>query len=600
MRLLSILLLALPLGGQDPASRTPPSELLLRAVPQDAFLLVSASELDGLRASAAENAWSKLLGDPELAPVRAWLDARLREGLKKARDEAGVDPLAFAGAMHEAVGLFFAQDEAGRMCSGFLARPGEEHAAFDGMVDTLLEHVAGKFAESSESYRDVALRVFEKLPGAAEEEEAEHDLSHQVFLESDGLTALVGGESRETALALAHGVIDRTRAEGGAEGLLASEVYREARGSAPRPGRVELFVDLQRAIAMGMKEAPPEEEDQKILDALGVPGLRWLHASADVGEGERLDLDLALRLPDQGYLRRWADLLGALPRDTARLLPRESVSIALYGYDLARLYRSAWEFAGEIAPDEAKAARGQFDQALQSFGGLDPEAHFIDQLSGEFATFSMPVPEEEFMASPSAAMVHATGEKPKGPLLGEAYVIGLKDPETVEVFVEDALKLTPMGELVDSEEFQGNTIYQLEMGPMTLSWAFTAKHGVLSMFPTALRAALRLAGDEKVPSVLQDERFKPHFAAWPQASAFGVAVTAEMLKATLTALGALGSMMGGALEQAEGDEASKDAGSDLAMPSLPPPAVIDRYLRGTIVTAVVRQGGVLRMTVQAQ
>jgi hypothetical protein len=262
------------------------------------------------------------------------------------------------------------------------------------------------------------------------------------------------------------------------------------------------------------------------------------------------------------------------------------------------LWQSVWKMVGEIDPESAERAKGQMDAALQQMGGADIEKDFLSQIDGRFATFNIPVPEEEWKAAAGPfGQAAASGDLH---LSGNATIIGLRDVAAVSGFVEDVLTGVGVIEQVETEEFQGNTIHKLAMGPGAgVQWAFTKKAGVVSQFPTALRAALRMEGAESKESALEKESFKPLLEANADASMLGLATTAESLKGGLTALQTMVGAMGMGMAMAGGGEGGKML-QDLPLAHLPSGAAVDRHFKGTVVTSVKRKGGVVHVRMAAR
>src|SRR5262249_57260823 len=115
-------------------------------------------------------------------------------------------------------------------------------------------------------------------------------------------------------------------------------------------------------------------------------------------------------------------------------------------------------------------------------------------------------------------------------------------------------------------------------------WAFTKKAAVLSQYPTAIRAALRMEGAAAKDSVLEKESFKPLFDAHADAGLLSLASAADSLKNILAAAQMVGGMMA--------SEIGLPAGGPLE--HLPSPAPIDRRIRRTALPSVTLKGGLLR------
>jgi hypothetical protein len=586
---------------------------LARAAPKDAFFLVQARGIDGLRSDFEAGACYAFYRDEEMKGLRDWIGKQIEthEGGEKKGDGLDVDPWAFVQAIHGSVAVFgVAQAGHKEPAVALLIDPGEPKGAFEDLFAKITDQVKKKHIPSTEEYAGVELRLYEKKSeegqpvdgkSAPEGVEAKEGASHakhggtelSAVFETGGATCLAFADSRELLLDTVHGVIDRMSGKDPSNGIEGSDVLAQARGSVKKPGRIEAFLDLGKTLEMVKAEKPPDEEDQKVMKTLGVDGLRWLYASGDIGKGESATFDLAVKFPDKGYLRDWIGLLGTAPRELAGAAPRESSSVGLVQFDLWGLWQSAWKLAAEIDPDGSEEARGKMDAALENFGAADLEKSFLSQIDGRFMSFGVQVPAEEWKA---ALPETGDGEKhPPSASLGSAMVIGLRDAPAVSAFLDSVLAKVGLGEMVKTEEFQGTTIHKLSTGAGPgFQWAFTKKSGVLSQFPTALRAALRMEGAEKKDSALEKEAFKPLFEANASAGMLSLATTPDTLKGMLDALG----KMHGLLALGMGRHGRPAGGDPFEL--MPSAAAIDRHFKGTLVSSVTRTGSVLHLQMSSR
>jgi len=591
---------------------------LAQAVPQDAVFFVQATRLDTLRADMEASAWYGFWKDEELKPIREWFDkkvADLREKGEHDEESFGADPLEMFDALHGSIaGFAVLQKDFKEPAMGLLLEPGEPRGRFEELYAKLLDHEKKNSIASTAEYAGVELNLFESQdetppakdgkhsdePGETAEEEdgaTQDGLDHSVMFDAGGYTCLLVAGTRETLLEMTHGVIDRASGKDPAHGFDGSPALAQARASVPSAGRIEVFVDLARAIAKAQDEHPSSEEEERLFEALGIDDLRWVYATGDVGKGEAVSFDLAVQLPADGYLREWLDCLGRIPREMAGMAPRSSSAISLVQFDVWGLWQSAWKMAREMSPESADDARSQMDAALQQMGGGDIEKDFFSQFDGRFATFNVAVPEDEWKAVAGPYLQPTTSALS---LSGSATLIGLKDPAAVSKFLGNVLAGIGIGAQVETEEFQGTTIQKFAMGPSAgVQWAFTKKGALISQYPTALRAALRMEGAEAKDSALEKESFKPLFEANADASVLSLATTAESIKSSLTAVQTMVGAMGMGMEMA-GSEEGGALLRELPLAHLPSGAAVDRHFKGTVVTAVKRKGSVLHVRMSSK
>jgi len=511
---------------------------------------------------------------------------------------------------------------------GVLVDPGEPRGPFEDLVAKFLDgrkHDSGTVA-TSEDYAGVELRTFEKTseakpekespkhpPKHAKEDEEEQDSEgedepapergpethHFAYFEIGGVAAFVEAPDRERLLETAHGVVDRASGKDASAGVEGAPSLAQARSSVAKPGRVELFLDLAAVVELAKAEKPPKEDEEKILARLGVDGLRWLYASADLGKGEDVSLDLSAKIPEKGYLRDWIGFLGKAPKEFAALAPRDSTAISIASYDVFGLWQSAWKFAAEVDEEGTQQARSQMEAGLAQVGAGDLEKSLLSQIDGRFLSFNVAIPEDEWKAQIPGAMQapieSGTGGSGTGGAgaghQGSTMVFGLRDVSAVSRFVEETLKGIGAFDSVKTEDFQGNMLYEFSAGGGPgFHWGFLKQGIAVSQSPTALRAAFRMEGAERKDSALEKASFKPLYDAHADAGVLGLATTADSLKSGLLAVQAMRAVVG-----MNAMMTGKGAADDGPLAHLPSAAAIDRHFKGTTASTVSRSGGVLHL-----
>jgi hypothetical protein len=521
-----------------------------------------------------------------------------------------VDPWEFCQSIHGSIAFFgVLQPGHGVPAMGLLFSPGEERGKFEEHFAKLQEKAKVESVSSVAEYAGVEISVYEPSPDAkhedpaAEEEEidegSDSGLEVSAIFDAGDWAGMAAAGSRERLLEMVHGMIDRMSGKDPSNGFGGDEVLSAARASVSKPGRVEGFLNISKLMSLLKQENPPSEEEQHVIDALALDDLRWAYMNADVGAGEMVGAEFAVRLPDSGYLKEWFACFGPIPRDMAGLAPRASSSINLAQIDVWALYQSIWKLVRELDSDAAEQAHDQMTSTLQQMGGLDLEKDFLSQLDGRFSSFNIPVPLEEWRAALGGFDAEELTAN-QAPPSGSAMVIGLRDPETVSAFVKGLMTAVGMFGQVETEEFQGTTVFKMQgMGGAGSEWAFTKSTAVFSQYPTALRAALRMQGAEAKDSALENERYKPLYAAHAQASVLGLASTAESFKSGLLALEMIGPLLGMGMVQG-----FAEAGGEGELPNffehLPSAAAIERHFHGTLVSSLTRKSGVLHLKVASQ
>jgi hypothetical protein len=598
--LLSTLALTLTLALPPQEPKVAPPLDLLRAVPKDAWLFAQVRDLDGLRADLEKNSFWKLYQDEDSAGLRASVDQAMageKPGETKPEEDSGRMFLDLVASVHGSLLLYLGAPAKGSEPDVVvIADPGSPRAAFEKFFDRLVESDSKKSIPSSRTYAGVELKLCEQKPAekSGPEPAPPARLHHSLYLDAGTFAAFTYSTDLERTIELAHATIDRLRGTDTAEGVAASPRYLEARSSASARGRVEVYSDLSRLLPAALADRKVEDADrERFLAASGFAEMRWGYLAADLGAGEQARMELALSLPEKGLLRDLAALLGKLPREAARAMPKESQGVSLYSIDVPGLWKWIWEIVKVVRPAQADASRAQIQAAGQALGGVDIEKDVLGQLTGEFGSNMIEVPPEEWVAANVATGAGDEDEAdkdaapppeaPKGGSFGQAWWIGLHDTKAFSATLESMLEATGASGQLETEDFQGQTVWSLPSptGAGTLAFSFTTKGMVISGFPSALRALLRMEGKEAKESVLEREAFKPVFAENPEAGVFSVSHTASMIRAMLGALGMLERQI----------PPLGSAQNPLA--HLPTPEAIDRHFQGTATSTARWRGGVL-------
>ncbi len=597
--LLHTLLAVAPLLHSDPRVTTEQIEPL-RAVPRDAFVVLSCAPLDAMRADAARNAWSQFFHDESMSG--AW---KKLEGLheKVAKHEPNLDPKKFFESIHGRIAGFARAGDEGALQFGFVIEPGAQHADFDAALAGLIGRVGAELERTTANRAGVELAFYAKpeTSTAPANSKRHHDPDQFATFTVGGFTVCLCGTDRENLVELANGMVDRIHGSDPSGGLDSSAALAAARKNAGSNGRIECFVDLATVMSKFVHKSKDDAKSQKLLDALGVNELRWAYASGDFGAGEDLDLSIDVKLPEKGAIADWIQCLKPYNAPFALALPRDSERISLANIDLYGLWKSVWTTMSELEPTKTKQARASLDAETKMLGGVDLEKDVISQITGDFATFDVTVPAGEWKTSamlPSEIGDAKTKEKLDsiGGTVGSAFLIGLRDSSAVEALVEKLLAMAGMSEKLDSEEVAGTEVHFVEMPMGKISWCFVGQGACISVYPTAMKALLEHLAAKTSPSVLDNARFQPVLAKHKDASIVSVCGTPETLKMlghSMDAMHALGATLHGA----EGnDEDSDDEGFDAIQGfTWPSAAVIDRYFKGTMVSTVRLKDGALRV-----
>lgn len=555
-------------------------------MPAEAFVVVSTAPWDEIRSRSAGNAWLGFFGDP------GWDDAktRLEEAVfshSHLSDEAALwsfDALAVLGAVHGS-SAFFVSGLGKEPHFGLLLEPGEPRAAFDEQWTRLFERLPPGLELSAQRVGDLELSLLRGKGFGAGKEVA-------VLFDAGDLVGALVGTQAEALVGLACGIVGRRRGAEGTPGFAAHAGFLEARGRSATTPALRCFLDTDRlfetvqAVGRAQALAQGRVQDEKMLrviEALGVTDVDWLYAEADVGPREQLDLTLRMDLPACSLLTDLMRFLGPLPVNMLSLMPEDSTSIGLSNYDLSSAFLTLKDFLAEWYPAAAEELEAGLASLADEFE-IDLEKDVIDQLSGRFGTFEMPVPSEEIV-DPFGFLTASTALS-----RGSAVILGLVEPDVVAGTIDHVIGILGAEDLMQVEEFQGSEIRTLGFGPFGVSWTFLERQLVVSMFPTALSAVLERAGQQGLPSAASNKNFGQALKSFGgEASIVSLADTRSTLEATLAALGVVQGLGGTAWAVA-----GQPAGAAVAFPFsdvlLPEPEIAGEYFEGTTTFVLALRG----------
>ena len=426
--LLSLLLL--PLAHLAPA----PADSLLAIVPEDAYALVHCRDFTALRARAERNDWYRLLGSSQGEPLLSELADELRHSTHGEMDEL----LAMARALEGEI-VFF---DTGTV-AGFATEPPANRAPLAGLMR---EWMPGGDA--------AARRTLELAGGTAELVAWPDDMDgwsgraghFAAFVDHPRVLAIYSGDDSAAVMAaLTQGV---TAIGADRRAPLVSSYLASGGG---RGGGIEVFVDFTPLV--GQAEAALKEAVEDVLpdpsSLLGLEAGTWLHASADVFPGTRVDCRARLRLPPDTLAARLADTFEPLPPTLPADLPTGIWGLWALNWDLKLFYaraRAAYEEAGRA---EGLQAVDAGIEAARGMSGVDPVADVLNQLEGDFALY--------FVDPGDGEDESRTGEMEE--LLSLGFHAGLIDGDAFLTAFENLLEVVFLQDVFELEEIAGVDAY---------------------------------------------------------------------------------------------------------------------------------------------
>lgn len=492
----SLTLAALALGlslqsvVEEPAPRS-----ILEAAPSRTVLAIVADDLQELGANAVRSAWADVLRAPAFAPFRK----RIRGALEE-RGTLRFEPLL------RAVDAFLVYAEG---------------------LEAIQKGPWGGALRLSSDYASELLLA--ELPEAEEVTSAEireihlwHDGANwwAVTCWSNGL-AWNWSPAREDSIAKVAGLAQRLE-HGAPEGNLAARLG-ERRSSAK--GAIEFYLDLQEitknaGAGLGASELA-------LWDALRLDDLGWMSMRATLGPGVQTEVLTRIDLPATGLLADWAACVRPAPLELAELAPADTVEVVVLGFDTAAAWRALCESLSESSPEVAERLHGAL-RAANAALGVNLERDCIDNLTGEFAEFLLPIgpkwsdPAPEMVQALSAVAMNLSGSPGTSP--GSALVVGLKNSQPVRRLLEQLVELSGRGEDLEDEEVAGHWMSSIDLSDVGLrpSWAFVENTLIVSMYAEPVRLILRQTSEDAGPPWIADEDHRAVLAAHDEGFASSV------------------------------------------------------------------------------
>lgn len=544
---------------------------LLKAVPADAQVVVSIESVSELSLKAEESAWGKFFTDPQMKDfIDYWLNMA---DLRVDSEDENLHPARFWNSVDGGLTVFATIENIGEelIGVGVLAEPGAKRDVFDDFLDSFKDFLTSEgedLTDSVEQYADREIQIFES---AAEEGD------QPAFLICDTGEAVLAVIHSNTAkgLELVRKVVDLVDGEGDAECILDSTAFQSARDMAKGAGLVELFVDTKALITLFADEMRQNdsigEMEGMILKAIGFSDLTMVYATAHMGEGEAFDSYCLFGIEGEGALRGFVDCVdGALPRDLLKVIPTEAISASTGRFDLNGFYGKIMDVLRSVNEDTYNSFRGAYDMFLKQQYGVDPEKEILALSDGRWGGFSIEVPESEIEASSSPMM---TG----GSNLGSAFLVGLTDTAQFQANLEKVFKAVGLYMGVQSEEFQGRKIYIFSFPGMAakVHWVFGGDVAAFSLYPSVVRAFVRVLASDDQPSVLEREDYLSFLERASDSSWFTVGEVAANLKNSFTTL----QFTIQTLAATSGDESLSGA-------PFPDTELVDKYFKGVIASYV--------------
>lgn len=561
-------------------------ERLLRAIPDNAVAVLSTEGWDEIRTRAAQNTWIQFTKDASWKALYELFAELFANNMDL--DGIGIDPIEVASSIHGPVALGLTNSQYGWEVCGFIDA-GKEGGAFEDFFDLVWNEIEEFSPDRSILEHDgvTALLV--------------HGLGGEMNLALfgvEGAFGFVAHEDPDSIIDRVHEIIDRLKGVEEEDGFLGTNAHDAASRGRPRPPA--LSVTLNGEVLFHTLSREIDEEALGVITELGFLDIAWAYLNVDIGLGENLDFAAGLHIPRDTVIGDFADLLGPAPIGMLKRLPNTCTSLSFCNYDVA----GAWHLLLEVFSSFTQEGYDNVLQGLQSARDLwdiDLEEELVLQFTGDFAGFSMPVPEGEIKNPLERLGIEvdgvpaiSTAALTSGDLFNESggFLAGLADPYTVEDTLEKLLLIAGVSGLVEEEDYQDYTGHSVGLGGQFFMWSFTDDNLVLATSSTPLHNVLSRT-EVEVADKSHLSRFHDVLTACgPEVGLVSISDTRTTLESMIGAMGLLAQMLP-ATPEIPGLHG-------LSTLELPEKEVVGSYFQGTLIQKISRTRDAVYFTYQAR
>jgi hypothetical protein len=241
-------------------------------------------------------------------------------------------------------------------------------------------------------------------------------------------------------------------------------------------------------------------------------------------------------------------------------------------------------------------------QSARDLWGIDLEEELLLQFTGDFASFSMPVPEGEIKNPLEQLGLEAAGVPARSTaaalasrnLFNESggFLVGLADPYAVQDTLEKLLLIAGVSGLVEEEDYQDYTYHSVDLEQQSFVWSFTDDNLLCSMSSTPLRNMLSRA-EVDVADKSHLSRFRGVLTTCgPEVGLISISDTRNTIESMIAAMGLFGQV----LPVTTGIPGLHD----LSTLELPEKEVVGSYFQGTLIQKIARTKDAVYFTFQAR
>ncbi len=548
--------------GNPTQERSDPTDRLLKALPSEAIGVLATAGWDDIRLRCAQNAWAEFAKKGSWAGFDSIVDKVLEEtagSLAKHIELGGV-----LASIQGPLAMSVSREEYGWEACG-LVDAGERAEAFD----ALFQMVWGQLEENEDgsSTYDYEGSPILFVGGSGGD-------THLAIFQSKGIFGALLHEDSDSVLPRVIEVVDRLAGNADGKGFLGTRAFHEARKSHNGTPALRIvfngdsfFEALTRELNAGQLGRPTE---------MGIFDIGWAYVNMDLGPSESLDFNGGVSIPADTLLCDFADLLGPIPTHLIARMPATSSNVSLWNYDLNGAWQLLLDTLGTYDAEAFETIRTGLTQVRDTWD-IDIDEELFAQFTGNFASFTMPVPEGEIAKNLKVLGIDSTDS----PNESNAFMIELEDAYIVEDALEKAFMASGIGSLIEEAEYKGHFFNSASLGFQSFMWGFTDDTFVYSNTPTPVHTALSLSKLKKVELPHLDLFKKVLKRSGPNVNLITISDTRSTVETVISAL----SLAERFVPMVGVDPILREM---LSM-GFPDPTLAASYFQGTLVQTISRQ-----------
>ncbi len=421
--------LALVLCASDPATEAP-SHPLMSAVPADSLFVASCDDPSTLRANLLSHQMVRLFDGGSGTPyVTAITDMILSE----ANGDEALEGFEFAKRFAESFDgpiVAFASTKS----FGFLTSSPSGGGDLRAALDQILTQMPEAEIKDQGSHQGFQLRSI-KPEGRGR--------GMMIRAEAPGLTGIFMGEG--DVLASAQDSIRRYTAQVRSDIEVQLTNARLDAGSKGSRSAVDFMFDLSQAMRMSGED----------VSQVGLDQDSWVYGRIDIGGPTQAEAVVELRLPQDGVISTFLDVLKPVTKEDLSRIPSSALSFHAISIDLELLLKKALEVGGAEAEDGLEQIR----QAAIGATGRDLIDDLFLGMTGSFATYEFEPPQDPVDI---ASLISGQG----------VISIGVHDSEEMLEVFDDLISIGGVDSMIDFQDYKDVELWVIDVDGVTPGVAF--------------------------------------------------------------------------------------------------------------------------------